>query len=123
MQGGKFANRFSERIACLWEKKERFAQKNEQFAQKTRDSLKKTSDSLICSFWWATWAIRSHRSFLVSDLSDLLILLIKKEGISQSLVFLTNLQKRKKRTKRYDFSQVAHFLCERKSDERFAQKN
>ena len=47
-QGWEFAHRFSERIA-------RFFVKNEQFTQK------KPSDSLI-------------RSFLVSDLSDLLMI-------------------------------------------------
>ena len=49
MQGWEFAHRFSERIA-------RFLRKNERMS----DSLKKTSDLLI-------------RSFLVSDLSDLLM--------------------------------------------------
>ena len=33
---------------------------------------------MVAHFWWATWAIRSHCSFLVSDLSDSLTLLIKK---------------------------------------------
>ena len=50
---------------------------------------------VICSFahfWWVTWAICWHRSFLVSNLSNLLTLLVKKEGTSKSLVFL-NLQK------------------------------
>ena len=91
-QGCKFAHWFSEQITCfLW--------KNEQIS----NSLKKTSDLLIFSerperfahgllflvcnlseslmvvhFWWAIWGICSHRSFLVSDLSNLLTLLIKK---------------------------------------------
>ena len=75
---------FSEYIASfLW--------KNERMS----DSLQKTSDSLIHSFlvsdtqgahfWWATWAIRSHSSFLVSNLSDLLTSLLKKrEGANRS---------------------------------------
>ena len=33
-------------------------------------------------FWWSTWAIRSHCSFLVIDLSDLLTPFIKTEGMS-----------------------------------------
>ena len=49
----------------------RFLQKNEQMS----DSLNKTSDSLI-------------RSFLVSDLSNLLTSLTKNEGMSRSLFFL-----------------------------------
>ena len=49
MQGWEFANQFSERNT-------RFLQKNERMS----DSLKKTSDSLI-------------RSFLVSNLSELLM--------------------------------------------------
>ena len=33
--------------------------------------LSDLSESLMVAlFWWATWAIRSNRSFLVSDLSD-----------------------------------------------------
>ena len=62
-QGWEFAHRFSERIT-------RFLRKNEQMS----DSLKKMSDSLL-------------RSFLVSDLSDSLTLLTKKEEMSDSLNF------------------------------------
>ena len=43
---------------------------------------------MVAHFWWATWAIRSHGSFLVSDLSDALTSLIKKEGMSKLLVFI-----------------------------------
>ena len=32
---------------------------------------------MVTHFWWVTWAIRSHRSFLVSVLSDSLTLLTK----------------------------------------------
>ena len=70
---------------------ERFAQKNERFAH----------------FWRAIWAIRSHRSFLVSDLSDWLTSLIKKEGMSESLIFFKNLQKNvQKMYQKYNFSQI-----------------
>ena len=41
---------------------------------------------MVAHFWRATWAICSHRSFLVSDLSDLLTSLIKKGGVSELLV-------------------------------------
>ena len=76
MQGWEFANQFSERNT-------RFLQKNERMS----DSLKKTSDSLI-------------RSFLVSNLSDLLTLLTHKEGMSKSLDFFLKSYKKtfKKRT-------------------------
>ena len=57
------------RSLVFWAKSSFFAKKwaNEQFAQKT-------SDSLI-------------HSFFMSDLSDLLTSLIKKEGMSESLIF------------------------------------
>ena len=72
---------------------EPFAQKNEQFTRSlifgelperfAHDRSFPLSESLmVAHFWWATWAIRSHRSFLVSDLSDLLTSLTKKEGMS-----------------------------------------
>ena len=61
--GWEFAHRFSERSA-------RFLRKNLRMS----DSLKKMSDMRICSF-------------LVSHLSDLLTLLIEKEGMSESLTF------------------------------------
>ena len=87
------------------------------FAKKLRmsNSLKKMSDSLIfgelpeqfaqvrsflvsdlsklltlAHVWWATWVICSHCSFLVSDLSNSLTSLTKKEGMSK---FFKNLQK------------------------------
>ena len=47
---------------------------NKRKNERMSDSLKKTSDSLI-------------RSFLVSELSASLTLLIKKEGMSISLIF------------------------------------
>ena len=62
-QGWEFAHRFSKRIT-------RFLPKNKWMT----DLLKKTSDLLI-------------PSFLVSNLSDSLISLIKKEGMSKSLIF------------------------------------
>ena len=56
---------------------------------------KKQAIRSFTHFWWATWAIFSHRSFLVSDLIHSLTLLIKKEGMSESLFFFTykNVQK------------------------------
>ena len=56
---------------------------------------------MVAHFWWATWAIRSHGSFLVSDLSNALTSLIKKEGMSKLLVFIL-LQKT---PQKYNFSQ------------------
>ena len=73
-------------------KNKRFAQKNEWFAkknsdllEKTSDSLKKTSDSLIFGEQPEWFAHVAH--FLVSDLSDFLTPLIKKEGMIASFFF------------------------------------
>ena len=82
IQSWEFAQRFSERIV-------RFCEKTSQWAIR----LKKR-------------AICSHRSFLVSDLSDSLISLIKKEGMSELLFFFKLTKQRKKSTKKYDFSQI-----------------
>ena len=71
-QGWEFAHRFSELIAHFLQIIEWVTWANCSFAH----------------LWWATWAICSHRSFLVNDLSDLLISLIKKEVMSESLIFL-----------------------------------
>ena len=68
-QGWEFAHKFSERIA-------RFLQKNERMS----NSLKKTGNSLI-------------RSFLVSDLSDSLTLLMfrkRPEQIAHSCSFFVS---------------------------------
>ena len=63
----------------FWVNRSFFAKK---WANK-RLAKKKTSNSLMVShLWWATWAIRSHCSILVSDLTSL----IKKEGMSESLI-------------------------------------
>ena len=87
------------------------------------------SNSLIVAhFCWATWAIRSHRSFLVSNQSDSLSLLIKKrEWENWSFLYKKNLQKF---TKKYHFSQIclseSLVFCEGKSErvnKRFTQKN
>ena len=43
---------------------------------------------MVTHFWWATWAICSHRSFLVSTLSDSLTSLIKKEGMSKKFEWI-----------------------------------
>ena len=72
--------------------------KNEQMS----DALKKISDSLICLFLVSemsdsltslisserTEQIAHGRSFLVSNLNDSLTSLSKKEGMSESLIFL-----------------------------------
>ena len=64
-----------------------FGEQPERFAHDRSFPLSNLSESLmVAHFWWATWAICSHRSFLVSDLSDLLTSLIKKEGMSNSLI-------------------------------------
>ena len=83
------------------------------------DLPKKISDSLICSFlvndlsnsltiahflwatlanrsshfWWATWAICLHRSFDLSEMSDSLTLLTKKEEMSENEPFPNFLNK------------------------------
>ena len=82
MQGWEFAQWFSEWIARFLRKK----QANNQLAYQWF-SLKKWVICSFANFWGATWAIRSHPSFLVSDLSDPLTSLIKKEGMSESLGF------------------------------------
>ena len=80
---------------------------------------KKCAIHSFANFWWATWAIRSHCSFLVSDLSDSLTLLIKREGMNESLGFF-NLQKNvQKRAKKYNFNQIflneSLVFCDQKS--------
>ena len=105
IQGWVFARQFSEWIASFLHKNERMS-----------NSLLKMSDVLICSFlvnnlsnsltvahfWWVTWVNRSRLlifgeqperfahscSFVISDLSNLLLLPFKKEGMSESLIFL-----------------------------------
>ena len=72
------------------------------------------------NFLRATWAICSHRSFLVSDPSNSLTSLIKKEGMSESLVFFKLTRNVQKSTKKYNFSQiflsVLLVFCEGKSE-------
>ena len=66
---------------------EQFAQKNERFAHDRSFPLSNLSESLmVAHFWWATWAICSNCSFVVSDLSNLLTLLTKIEGMSELLI-------------------------------------
>ena len=97
------------------------------------NSLKKTSDLLVRSFlvndlsdllmvahfWWATWAICSHHSFLVSHPIVLLTYLIKKEGMSKSLV-KKNVPKNTILVK-FFWANWSFFVSER-ANERFAQK-
>ena len=61
-------------------------------------------------FWWATWAICSHPSFLVSDLSILLTSLIKKEGLSKRFIFLTYKKCTKNTILAIFFEQITHSL-------------
>ena len=83
-QGWEFPNRFSERIAHFLQKNEQMAQKNEQFAHSLIFGERPERITHGRSFL----VIRSHCSFLVSDLSDLLTSFLKKEGMINSLIFL-----------------------------------
>ena len=135
---------------------ERFAQKNHQFAQSfifverpeqfvlnPSFLVSNLSDSLmvahfwwatwanrLCSlnFWWATWAIGSHRLFLVSDLSDSLTSLIKKEGMSKSLIFSKTYKKMLKSLPKNmilvkNFQRIARFFVRERVNEQFAPEN
>ena len=73
-QGWEFAHQFSERIACFLPKIERMS-----------DLLRKTTDSLI--FLERPERFAHGHSFLVSDLSDSLASITKKEGMNESLIF------------------------------------
>ena len=77
---------------------------------------------MVANFWCATWAIHSHRSFLVSDLSDLLTSVIKKEGMSKLLVFFflrtKNIPKNTILVK--CFERIAHLLIYHERPERIA---
>ena len=105
-QSWEFAHRFSEQITKFYPKmsewaNERFAQKNEWFTQLLifgdrperfdhyrSFPLSDLSLSLMVThFWWATWAIRSHRSFDLSEMSDSLTSLTKKEEMSENKWF------------------------------------
>ena len=72
--------RFAHSI-IICEHPERFAHGCSFFVSDLSESL------MVAHFWRATLAICSHRSFLVSDLSDLLTSLTKNEGMSESLIF------------------------------------
>ena len=86
-------------VFCKKWANERFAQKNKQFARSlifgerperfahghsflVSDLMESL---LVAHFWWATWAICSHRLFLVSNLSNLLTSFIKNERMSNWL--------------------------------------
>ena len=84
--------------SVFWANRSFFCEKMSQWAI----SSKKQAIHSFTHFWWATWEIPSHCSFLVSNLSNLLTSLIKKEGTSESLVFFF---KRSKMYKKYFFSQ------------------
>ena len=65
-----------------------FGERPERFTHDRSFHLSNLSELLmVAHFCWATWAICSHCSILVSDLSDSLTSLIKKEGMSDSLIF------------------------------------
>ena len=65
-----------------------FGERPERFAHGCSFLVSNLSESLMTAhFWWATWAIGSHPSFLVMDLSDSLTLLTKNEGMSKLLIF------------------------------------
>ena len=67
-----------------------FGERPERFAHDRSFPLSDLSESLmVAHFWWVTWAICSHRSFLVSNLSDLLTSLILLSDLSDSLTLLT----------------------------------
>ena len=74
-----------------------FGERPERFTHNRSFPLSDLSESLmVAHFWWATWVIRSHRSFLVSHLSDSLTSLTKKEEMSNSLIFsIKNFKNRK----------------------------
>ena len=65
-----------------------FGERNERFTHDRSFPLSALSKLLMVThFWWATWGLRSHRSFLVSDLSGSLPSLTRKEEMSDSLIF------------------------------------
>ena len=65
-----------------------FSVRPERFAHNRSFPLSDLSKSLmVAHFWWVTWEIRSHRLFWVSNLSDSLTALTKKEGMRESLIF------------------------------------
>ena len=64
MQGWEFAHLISERIAS--------------FLSKMRESL------MVAHFWWAKWEIHLHRSFDLSEMSDSLTSLAKKEEMNEN---------------------------------------
>ena len=76
----------------------------------------RSKNEWFAHFWWVPWAIRSHCSFLVSNLSDSLTSLIKKRTKNVH-----------KCTKKYDCSQIfwanCSFFVNKRANERFTQKN
>ena len=92
-QGWEFAHRFSEGIARFLPKNERFThslifgERPERFAHDRSFPLSDLSESLMVAyFWWATWAIRSHHSFDLREMSDSLTSLTKKEEMSENKI-------------------------------------
>ena len=77
---------FPSKLLVFCEKMSKWAihSKNERFAHSL---IFGERPERIANFWWVTWAIRSHSSFLVSDLSDSVTSLTKTEEMSNSLIF------------------------------------
>ena len=76
------------------------------FALKCAICSKKRAIHSFAHFWWATWAICSHRSFLVSDLSNSLTSLTKNEGMSKLLILLN-----KKTYMKHTKNKILDFFC------------
>ena len=80
---------------------------------------------MVALFWWATWAICSHRSSLVSNLNVCSHRSLKK-GEWAKRSFFSTYKKHTKSVKKYDFSQIfwvnCSFLLIERANEWFAQR-
>ena len=62
-----------------------FGERPKRFAHDRSFPLSDLSKShMVAHFWWATWAICSHRSYDLSEMRDSLTLLTKKEEMSEN---------------------------------------
>ena len=62
-----------------------FGERPERFAHDWSFPLGDLSKLLmVAHFWWAKWAIRSHHSFNLSEMSVSITLLTKKEDMSEN---------------------------------------
>ena len=120
-QGWEFAPWFSERIiAKKWVNNEGMS-----------NSLKTTAICSFAHFWWATWANRSN-SLIFSERPEQFAHIAhfwwatwtighsahKKEGMSESFIFLKTYKKRSKKIPKtmhsvISFEQIARFLWEK----------